>query len=116
MAHVIYVGTDKGVITLRGENGHGWAAESQGLESWGVPSLAVDPNEPNRVLAGTRGDGVWVSEDFGKSWKKPCYGKPGPGKVRSLTLDPKDARVVYAGGEPIDMFVSEDLGGSWERL
>jgi photosystem II stability/assembly factor-like uncharacterized protein len=112
----MYVGTDKGVVTLRGENGHGWAVENQGLESWGVPTVAVDPETPNRVLAGTRGDGVWVSEDFGKSWKKPCYGKPGPGKVRSLTLDPRDTRVVYAGGEPIDMFVSEDLGSSWDRL
>jgi photosystem II stability/assembly factor-like uncharacterized protein len=112
----MYVGTDRGVVTLRGENSHSWSIENQGLDSWAVPGIAVDPSAPNRVLAGTRGDGVWVSEDFGKSWTKPCYGKPGPGKVRCLTLDPKDARVVYAGGEPIDVFVSEDLGASWERL
>lgn len=116
MTQILYVGTDRGVVTLKGENSHSWRVESEGLESWAVPAVAVDPSAPNRVLAGTRGDGVWVSEDFGRSWRKPCYGKPGPGKVRCLTLDPRDPRLVYAGGEPIDVYVSEDLGASWERL
>src|SRR5581483_6018592 len=70
----------------------------------------------NRVIAGTRGDGVWVSEDFGQSWKKPSYGRPGPGKVRSVTIDPKKPNRLYAGTEPIDVFVSDDLGQNWERL
>lgn len=78
--------------------------------------MAAVPSQPNQVLAATRGDGVWLSEDFGKSWQKPCYGKPGPGKVQCLTLDPHTPGRVYAGGEPINVFVSDDLGRSWDRL
>lgn len=116
MAEVLYVGTTRGVTTLCRNNGAPWRVEHQGLEDWTVTAVVVVPAEPNRVLAATRGDGVWLSEDFGKSWRKPCYGKPGPGKVQCLTLDPHTPGRVYAGGEPIDVFVSDDLGRNWERL
>src|SRR5256885_1300752 len=116
MASILYVATDEGVVTLKSEDGHNWKQEHHGLKEWAIPEVAVSPNAPNKVFAGTRGDGVWVSEDFGASWTKPCYGKPGPGKVRSITVDPEDPRTLYVGGEPIDLFVSEDQGVSWDRL
>jgi photosystem II stability/assembly factor-like uncharacterized protein len=116
MATLLYVGTEEGVFTLRKENGSAWAVARQGLTRWDVPALAVDAAAPNRLLAATRGDGVWLSEDGGEHWTKPCYGKRGPGQVRCLTIDPHDPRRVYAGDEPIDLFVSEDFGTSWEAL
>ena len=91
MAEMLYVGTTKGVTTLCRDNGSPWHIEHQGLKDWHVTGVVAVPSEPNRVLAATRGDGVWLSEDFGKSWKKPCYGKLGPGKVQSITLDPAHA-------------------------
>ena len=116
MASILYLATDDGVSTLRSQDGRNWNLEHQSLEGWTVPKIAASPSRPNTVFAGTRGDGVWVSEDFGKSWKKPCYGKRGPGKVRCVTLDPHEANTVYAGTEPIDVFVSRDGAKSWERL
>ncbi len=111
----MYIGTDKGVVTLQSSDGRVWETESQGLP-WAVPSVAFDPTSPNRVFAGTRGDGVWVSEDAGKNWSKPSYGKRGPGKVRCVAVDPKNPQRIYAGCEPIDIFVSEDQCKTWERL
>ena len=116
MSSILYLGTDEGVITVRSEDGDGWSIEHRGLTDWAVSAVAVTPSAPNRVFAGTRGDGVWFSEDFGESWSKPCYGKPGPAKVRSVTIDPYDHDTVYAGGEPIDVFVSRDAGKNWTRL
>ncbi len=116
MKSILYLGTDEGLFTLKSEDGRNWKIESQSLEDWEIPKVAVSPSKPNVVFAGTRGDGVWVSEDFGKSWKKPCYGKPGPGKVRCVTIDPRAPDTVYAGTEPIDIFVSRDAGKSWSRL
>ena len=86
MASILYVATDEGVVTLKSADGHNWKQEHHGLKDWQVPEVAVSPQAPNKVFAGTRGDGVWVSEDFGATWKKPCYGKRGPGKVRCLIL------------------------------
>ena len=116
MASILYLGTDEGVVTLKSEDGRSWKLENHSLKDWEVPEVAVAPSAPNKVFAGTRGDGVWLSEDFGATWKKPCYGKRGPGKVRCLTIDPRDPDTLYAGTEPIDVFISRDSAKSWERL
>ena len=112
----MYVGTEKGFFTLKSEDRQSWKVERHSLQDWEVPKFTTVESQPNRVVAGTRGDGVWLSEDFGQSWKKPCYGKRGPGKVRCVTVDPQDPETIYAGTEPIDIFVSHDAGKSWSRL
>ncbi len=116
MASILYLGTDEGVVTLKCADGRSWKVEHHGLKDWAVPEVAVSPAAPHKVFAGTRGDGVWLSEDFGATWKKPCYGKRGPGKVRCVTIDPMDANTLYAGTEPIDVFISRDAAKSWDRL
>ena len=58
-ATVLYVGTNEGVVSLKSEDGRQWDVQSQGLKSWAVPQLEVQTSQPNRVFAGTRGDGVW---------------------------------------------------------
>jgi len=116
MASTLYFGTDEGVVTVTSQGGQSWKVENHGLKNWSVLKAVSVPSAPNRVFAGTRGDGVWLSEDSGATWKKPCYGKPGPGKVRCLTIDPHDANTLYAGTEPIDVFVSRDSAKSWTRL
>lgn len=112
----LYLATGNGVFTLKREGGSDWKIESRALKDWAVPKLGVLAAQPNVVYAGTKGDGVWVSEDFGASWNKPCYGKPGPGKVRCVTVDPSHPKTLYAGGEPIDIFVSENAGQSWGKM
>lgn len=115
MATLLYLGTDEGVVTLKGGDGS-WEIEGRALQDWSVSEVAVDPAAPAVVYAGTRGDGVWRSQDAGKTWNKPSYGRRGPGKVQCLAFDPSDGRRLYAGGEPIDLYVSDDEGVSWECL
>ena len=111
----IYVGTEAGIVTLQSTDGQSWNPESEALQSWEVSTVAVDPTNPNRVLAGTRGDGVWLSEDCGVKCASRATASPGPARC-SLAIDRKNPRRVYAGCEPIDLFVSEDFGSTWERL
>ena len=116
MKSTLYLGTNKGVAVLRRANGGQWELANQALQSWAVPMVAVHPDVPNRVYAGTRGDGVWFSEDAGETWRKPSFGRRGPGKCRCVAVDPSDPNTVYAGTEPIDLFVSHDAAASWERI
>ena len=115
MAKRLYAGTDQGIFTLANENG-AWEIQGQDLNLWSVQGLMVDPDAPERVYAATRGDGIWVTEDEGGTWKKPNNGKPGPGKARSVILDPQDSRRVFVGGEPIDLYYSNDRGASWDKI
>lgn len=116
MASILYVGTDEGVVTIKSDDARNWTVAAHGLKDWEVSEVVVSPEAPNKVFAGTRGDGVWLSEDFGATWKKPSYGRRGPGKVRCLSFDPQDPNTLYAGTEPIDVFISRDGAKSWDAL
>ncbi|MEE8519698.1 MAG: hypothetical protein V3S98_11285 [Dehalococcoidia bacterium] len=115
MSTVMYAGTSEGVVTFKRENGK-WEESARGLKDWAIGQLAVDPATPNRIYAGTRGDGVIVSDDYGEHWSKPNRGKTGPGKVKCVTISPHDSNVIYAGTEPIGIWVSRDQGSSWSEF
>src|SRR5829696_5029474 len=116
MATVLYCGTGDGAAIVSRQSSGGWSVDAQGLGPFTVREVAVSPVASNVLAAGTRGDGVWLSEDCGKSWTKLSYGRLGPGKVTSLVFDPHDSNTLWAGGEPIELFVSHNLGKSWERI
>jgi photosystem II stability/assembly factor-like uncharacterized protein len=113
---MLYIGTTEGIFSLKSGLEDSWELVSHVLKGWEVSAVSVSSAEPNRVVAGTRGDGVWVTDNSGETWHKPGYGKPGPGKVRSVTVDPSDPKRIYAGCEPIDVFLSTDMGVNWDRL
>jgi photosystem II stability/assembly factor-like uncharacterized protein len=115
MTTELFICTWKGVISAKPGDGQ-WTVDKEALTSWGIFDLAVSPNAPKRMFAGTRGDGVWVSDDLGETWRLPNRGKPGPGKVRGLAIDPNDPDKIYAGTEPIALWVSEDAGENWRKL
>jgi photosystem II stability/assembly factor-like uncharacterized protein len=67
--------------------------------------------QPNVVYLGLTQDGVYRTDDAGKSWKRVFEGN-----IRALCVDPTDEKVIYAGTEPIHLHRSEDGGESWEEL
>jgi hypothetical protein len=87
----LYVGTDNGLFILTKADGK-WKFDSRSLDGWAITDIATLSPQSNTVFVGTRGDGVWRSDDYGRSWRKPCYGKPGPNKVRCVTIDPRNFR------------------------
>lgn len=116
MQNLLYIGTEGGIFTARSDDGKSWKIANHALRKWEVTKIIVSPEGPNKVFAATRGDGVWLSEDFGENWVKPSYGRRAPGKIRGLTIDPHNPKRLYAACEPIDVFMSEDEGRNWERF
>ena len=76
-------------------------------------SLAADPTRPDVVYAGTQGNGVFRSDDRGRSWAH--LGLSGQ-IVRSLAVSPHDPRVVYAGIKPAAVYKTIDGGHHWAEL
>ena len=74
--------------------------------------VAVDPNEPETVLVGSRGRGAWLSEDGGRTWRDA--GLPA-GDVFSVAISAAGG-ALYAGCEPSMLFRSDDLGRTWREL
>ncbi|MGW8251584.1 MAG: WD40/YVTN/BNR-like repeat-containing protein [Anaerolineales bacterium] len=89
-----------------------WTVQSP-LEGKDVNCVTNDPSHPQTVYAGTRGEGVWRSEDGGATWR-PC----GLSEqiVKSIAVSPHDPDILFAGTKPAFLYTSRDGGGVWHEL
>jgi photosystem II stability/assembly factor-like uncharacterized protein len=114
---VLYAATGNDVVKLTG-NGDHWDAETV-LENLGVQCVAIDPEDPHRLYAGTFDDGLFRSLDGGKTWENVSSGIPHQ-RFPSVAISPSHrvngTNAVYAGTEPSSLFVSEDDGASWQDM
>jgi photosystem II stability/assembly factor-like uncharacterized protein len=90
---------------LRSEDGcQTWIPSNEGLGSLFVNSIAIDPNDPDTVYAGTDG-GAYVSFDWGNHWGAINDGLLGATVVYSIVVDPQSN--VYAA-TPYGIFKLEN--------
>jgi photosystem II stability/assembly factor-like uncharacterized protein len=92
-----------------------WRAERLVTLESRLQSVAVDPARDGRVFCGTAADGLWRSDDLGRSWARVGEGTIHP-RVTAVAVSPAGwgDDVVYAGTEPTGLFRSADGGESWE--
>jgi photosystem II stability/assembly factor-like uncharacterized protein len=100
----LFVATGDAIVRVDGEQ-----AETV-LEQEGAQCVAVDPRNPERILAGCRGGGVFESEDGGSTWTDAELPS---NDVFSVAYSPADS-AAYAGCEPSALWVRRN--GVWEEL
>ncbi|MBV9005490.1 MAG: hypothetical protein JO181_12585 [Solirubrobacterales bacterium] len=96
---------------LTGE-GTKWAIGAR-REGWSPMCLAIDPRDAARVLCGTFGAGLWISEDGGRDWRQIELAHD---KVTALAFDPSEPSTVWAGTELSAVYRSGDGGRTWEEM
>ncbi len=83
---------------------------------WELQCLALDA-AAGRLYGGTFDDGLWLSDDWGRTWTRAGEGIPHQ-RVLSLAVDPLEQNegfaTVWAGTEPSALFRSEDGGRTWQ--
>jgi photosystem II stability/assembly factor-like uncharacterized protein len=123
--------------------GHGslWKTEDNGItftpvfdheKSYSIGSVTLDPTNPNVVWVGTGeadnqsnviyGDGIYKSEDGGKTWKN--MGLRSSGHIGGIVVDPSDPNIVYAAaygylrkpGGDRGIFKTTDGGKTWKNV
>lgn len=94
----------------------GWST----LPLWGgdVRSLALHPDDPDMVFAGTSAGQLYLSRDAGRSWRDAGSHLPFPGwVVGTLRFDPNKKDRLWAGLWGVwgggHVAYSDDLGKSW---
>lgn len=122
---ILYVGTDDGALWITRDSGANWTdiTKNVGLEGprW-VSSIEASRSVDGRayvVFDGHRSDDdrplVYVTEDFGKTWKPLLGNLPQYGTSRVLREDLSNPNLLYLGTE-FAIWYSLDRGQHWHKL
>ena len=99
------------------DHGKSWYVVSD--EGLVIKKIALHPQRPNRIVLGVEGDGVYVSEDSGKTFVRSTEGLRNL-SIANVVTDPSEKNRVYAsvvfGGAASGIYVSNDSGANWEKL
>ncbi|HTE05247.1 MAG TPA: hypothetical protein VK824_03545, partial [Planctomycetota bacterium] len=77
-----------------------------------INDIALDPNDPNLILAGSAGSGVFRSTDDGLTWS---FGAGGTGSlsVNSVSFAPGSSSLVFTGSSSNAIWKSTDAAASF---
>lgn len=110
MAVQLYVGTERGLFTLR-EGRRGWEQTHATLERRRIVSLDYNRASPNLLYIAADNEGIYSSSDAGDSAVFRAGGDAHCVHVR------RDApKTIYAGMDRAMVWASGDGGIRWERL
>lgn len=123
-AGVFWAGSDDGLLHISRDNGNRW----ENITPDGLPreatinKIELSMHKPGKafvVAYNYRYDDftpyVFVTHNYGKSWKNIGIGIPDHAFVRSIAEDPNREGLLFAGTE-YGVFLSVDEGTSWQAL
>jgi photosystem II stability/assembly factor-like uncharacterized protein len=123
-ADEIWAGSDTGRIHLTTDGGKTWHdVTPPNLSSWSKISLIeashFDPATAyaavDRHRLGDRKPYLYITHDFGKTWKLSVDGIAPTHFLRAVREDPKQRNLLFAGTE-FGIYVSFDAGDHWQSL
>ena len=127
-----YLAVASGGVWKTENGGTTWTPVFDGEGSYSIGCVTIDPKNPNVVWVGTGennsqrsvgyGDGVYKSEDGGKSWKN--VGLKASEHIGKIVVNPKDSNVVYvaaqgplwAPGGDRGLYKTTDGGKTWNAV
>ncbi len=127
-----YIGVSSGGVWKTTNAGTSFTPVFQNEGSYSIGSVVIDPKNPNVIWVGTGeannqrsvgwGDGIYRSDDAGRSWRN--LGLKESQHLGRIVIDPRDSKVVYAaaygplwsaGGER-GLYKTTDGGATWNRI
>jgi len=77
-------------------------------------ALEADPTLPGTLYAGTFGDSLYVTTDFGETWNRPDGNGLGSGYIFDIETDPQSGNLFVGTAQGI--YYSPDGGDNWTGL
>ena len=127
---VLYVGTDDGNLQVSRDGGKTWKNVADQIP--GIPQGTYAGTYVSRVVASAHSEGrvyvtfdghrnddygvhVYVSENYGDSWKSIASDLPEGHTLNVIREHPRRESLLFAGGE-FGAYVSFDRGEGWHRF
>lgn len=122
-AGVIWTGSDDGLVHLTQDDGKTWNnVTPTGLKECLINAIEVSPHDPaTAYIATTRykfddhQPGIYVTKDYGKTWKNISAGIPEGAFTRVIREDDQVKGLLFAGTET-GLYASWDGGAKWQSL
>ena len=129
--HIWYVAAGSGGVWKTSNSGTTWQPVFDGQKSFSIGCVSIDPNNPHRVWVGTGenvggrhmgfGDGIYLSEDDGKSWKN--MGLKQSEHISEIIVHPSQPNTIFVASQgPLwskggqrGFFKSTDGGKTWKK-
>ncbi len=130
-SNIWYVGVASGGVWKTENSGTTWSSIFDGQKSYSIGCISLDPQNPNIVWVGTGendggrhisyGDGIYKSEDGGKSWKN--MGLKKSEHLSKIIIHPTNSNIMWVasqgplwseGGER-GVYMTTDGGKTWKR-
>src|SRR5215469_5676747 len=127
-----YVGVASGGVWKTVNDGTTWTPLFDNEASYSIGWVALDPNDASVVWVGSGesnsqrsvsyGDGIYRSDNSGKSWKN--LGLKRSEHIGRVVIDPRDSKVVYVAAEgPLwgpggdrGLYKTTDGGKTWKAV
>jgi len=127
-----FVAAASGGVWRTTNDGTSWTPVFDTQGSYSIGTVVIDPKNPSVVWVGTGennnqrsvsyGDGVYKSEDGGRTWHN--LGLKQSEHIARIVIDPRDSNVVYVaapgplwkGGGDRGLYKSTDGGKNWTSL
>jgi len=128
---LVYVGTASGGVWKTTNGGTTWTPIFERQNTISVGDMAVDPTNPDVIWVGTGesnvrnsvsfGDGVYKSNDGGKTWQH--MGLKDSQRISRIVINPLNTEIVYVGAlghafgpnEERGVFMTTDGGKTWAK-
>jgi len=129
---LMYVGAASGGVWKTENGGATWSAIFERQGSFSIGTVMLDPKSPSTIWVGSGennsqrsvayGDGVYRSDDAGRTWKK--MGLEKSEHIARIVIDPRNSDVVYvaaqgplwADGGDRGLYKTTDGGKSWNAV
>ena len=111
---MVAVATKEGAYLLTSDGGRAqWIVGKRFLTDEDVNRIILDGD--GKMFAATLTEGVFASDDLGKTWKPSSRGL-NVRKVWTIEADPHEKGVLYAGTHYGHLFRSTNYGQTWEEV
>jgi photosystem II stability/assembly factor-like uncharacterized protein len=110
-----YVATRDGLFLTR-DMGVSWQQVTGLPANASVRTIGINPHDPNTLIAGLPGQGLYLSQDGGTQWHLISAGLEPNGDHRDIVFDPLNIGVVYTSDIASGIYRSDDGGQTWLKI